>query len=143
MPCCPATALLGAPVLVGSCAYALAEGAAWHGAMADMPKRARKFYEVMAFAMVQGLVLNYLGLNAVKMLFWSAVWPPGSATDPACYPLDQQPQSDGKAREPAATQIFRLGYLCCYDCGRSGDVHYFLNDSAGECKASGKVVLGS
>jgi Mn2+/Fe2+ NRAMP family transporter len=27
----------------------------------------------MAFAMVLGPVLNYLGLNAVKMLFWSAV----------------------------------------------------------------------
>jgi NRAMP (natural resistance-associated macrophage protein)-like metal ion transporter len=67
------TGMLGVPVLVGSCAYAVAEGAAWHGSMADKPKRARKFYAVMAFAMVLGLVLNYLGLNAVKMLFWSAV----------------------------------------------------------------------
>jgi Mn2+/Fe2+ NRAMP family transporter len=60
-------------LVVGSCAYAVAEGAAWHGSMADKPKRARKFYAVMAFAMVLGLVLNYLGLNAVKMVFWSAV----------------------------------------------------------------------
>jgi Mn2+/Fe2+ NRAMP family transporter len=67
------TGMLGVPVLVGSCAYAVAEGAAWHGSMADKPKRARKFYAVMAFAMVLGLVLNYLGLNAVRMLFWSAV----------------------------------------------------------------------
>jgi NRAMP (natural resistance-associated macrophage protein)-like metal ion transporter len=67
------TGMLGVPVLVGSCAYAVAEGAAWHGSMADKPKRARKFYAVMAFAMVLGLVLNYLGFNAVKMLFWSAV----------------------------------------------------------------------
>jgi Mn2+/Fe2+ NRAMP family transporter len=67
------TGMLGVPVLVGSCAYAVAEGAAWRGSMADKPKRARKFYAVMAFAMVLGLVLNYLGLNAVKMLFWSAV----------------------------------------------------------------------
>jgi NRAMP (natural resistance-associated macrophage protein)-like metal ion transporter len=67
------TGMLGVPVLVGSCAYAVAEGAAWHGSMADKPKRARKFYAVMAFAMVLGPVLNYLGLNAVKMLFWSAV----------------------------------------------------------------------
>jgi NRAMP (natural resistance-associated macrophage protein)-like metal ion transporter len=35
--------MLGVPVLVGSCAYAVAEGAAWHGSMADKPKRARKF----------------------------------------------------------------------------------------------------
>jgi NRAMP (natural resistance-associated macrophage protein)-like metal ion transporter len=67
------TGMLGVPVLVGSCAYAVAEGAAWRGSMADKPKRARNFYAVMAIAMVLGLVLNYLGLNPVKMLFWSAV----------------------------------------------------------------------
>jgi NRAMP (natural resistance-associated macrophage protein)-like metal ion transporter len=67
------TGMLGVPVLVGSCAYAVAEGAAWRGSMADRPKRARNFYAVMALAMVLGLVLNYLGFNAVKMLFWSAV----------------------------------------------------------------------
>jgi NRAMP (natural resistance-associated macrophage protein)-like metal ion transporter len=67
------TGMLGVPVLVGSCAYAVAEGAGWRGSMADRPKRAHKFYAVMAVAMALGLVLNYLGFNAVKMLFWSAV----------------------------------------------------------------------
>ncbi|MEQ1472787.1 MAG: divalent metal cation transporter [Candidatus Acidiferrum sp.] len=67
------TGILGVPVLVGSCAYAVAEGAAWRGSMADRPKRARAFYAVMATAMALGLALNYLGFNAVKMLFWSAV----------------------------------------------------------------------
>jgi NRAMP (natural resistance-associated macrophage protein)-like metal ion transporter len=67
------TGMLGVPVLVGSCAYAVAEGAAWRGSMADKPRSARKFYGVMAVAMGLGLVLNYFGFNAVKMLFWSAV----------------------------------------------------------------------
>ena len=67
------TGMLGVPVLVGSCAYAVAEAAAWRGSMADTPKSARKFYAVMAIAMALGLALNYLGFNAVKMLFWSAV----------------------------------------------------------------------
>src|SRR6202171_1805557 len=67
------TGMLGVPVLVGSCAYAVAEGAAWRGSMADKPRSARKFYAVMAVAMALGLALNYLGFNAVKMLFWSAV----------------------------------------------------------------------
>jgi NRAMP (natural resistance-associated macrophage protein)-like metal ion transporter len=67
------TGMLGVPVLVGSCAYALAEAAMWRGSMADKPKSARKFYAVMSVAMAVGLVLNYLGFNAVKMLFWSAV----------------------------------------------------------------------
>src|SRR6266851_122163 len=67
------TGMLGVPVLVGSCAYTVAEGAAWRGSMADKPRSARKFYAVMAVAMALGLALNYVGFNAVKMLFWSAV----------------------------------------------------------------------
>ena len=67
------TGMLGVPVLVGSCAYAVAEGAGWRGSMADKPRDAGKFYAVMAVAMALGLVLNFAGLNAVKMLFWSAV----------------------------------------------------------------------
>jgi NRAMP (natural resistance-associated macrophage protein)-like metal ion transporter len=67
------TGMLGVPVLVGSCAYAVAEGTAWRGSMADKPRRARKFYLVMAVAMALGLAMNFAGLNAVKMLFWSAV----------------------------------------------------------------------
>jgi len=67
------TGMLGVPVLVGSSAYAVAEAANWRGSMSDRPKKARAFYGVMAVAMALGLALNYLGLNAVKMLFWSAV----------------------------------------------------------------------
>lgn len=67
------TGMLGVPVLVGCCAYAVAEGATWRGSMADRPESARAFYAVMATAMALGLALNYLGFNAVKMLFWSAV----------------------------------------------------------------------
>jgi NRAMP (natural resistance-associated macrophage protein)-like metal ion transporter len=67
------TGMLGVPVLVGSCAYTVAEAAAWRGSMADKPRSARKFYAVMAAAMALGLVLNFAGFNAVRMLFWSAV----------------------------------------------------------------------
>jgi NRAMP (natural resistance-associated macrophage protein)-like metal ion transporter len=67
------TGMLGLPVLVGSCAYAVAEGAAWRGSIADKPRKARKFYGVMAAAMALGLAINFAGFNAVKMLFWSAV----------------------------------------------------------------------
>jgi NRAMP (natural resistance-associated macrophage protein)-like metal ion transporter len=67
------TGILGVPVLVGSCAYAVSEAAQWRGSMSDRPKKAREFYGVMAVAMALGFALNYVGLNAVKMLFWSAV----------------------------------------------------------------------
>jgi NRAMP (natural resistance-associated macrophage protein)-like metal ion transporter len=67
------TGMLGVPVLVGSCAYAVTEGAAWRGSMSDKPGSAQKFYAVMAVAMALGLALNFFHFNAVKMLFWSAV----------------------------------------------------------------------
>jgi Mn2+/Fe2+ NRAMP family transporter len=67
------TGMLGVPVLAGSCAYAISEAAAFRGTLARTPQRARRFYTVIAGAMIIGLAFNYLGLNAVRMLFWSAV----------------------------------------------------------------------
>lgn len=68
------TGMLAVPVLAGSCAYAIAEGAKWRSASLNKkPYLARKFYAVISIAMVVGLALNYAGFNAVKMLFWSAV----------------------------------------------------------------------
>jgi len=65
--------MLGVPVLAGSCAYAIAEAADWVGSLEVHPPLAHGFYSVIAIAMALGLGLDYAGLNAVKMLFWSAV----------------------------------------------------------------------
>jgi NRAMP (natural resistance-associated macrophage protein)-like metal ion transporter len=67
------TGMLGVPVLAGSCAYAISEAAAWKASLERKPRGAKKFYGVLGAAMVIGLVINYAGLDAVKMLFWSAV----------------------------------------------------------------------
>ena len=67
------TGMLGVPVLAGSCAYAIAEASAWRGSLERKPRGAKKFYSVLGVAMLLGLAINYVGLNAVKMLFWSAV----------------------------------------------------------------------
>jgi NRAMP (natural resistance-associated macrophage protein)-like metal ion transporter len=68
------TGMLGVPVLAGSCAYAIAEAASWKAESLSMKARgAPAFYAVIAGAMVVGLALDFAGLNAVKMLFWSAV----------------------------------------------------------------------
>jgi len=67
------TGMLGVPVLAGSCAYAVAEAAAWRGSLERKPRGAKRFYTVIAIATVLGLVLNFAHLNAIKMLFWSAV----------------------------------------------------------------------
>jgi NRAMP (natural resistance-associated macrophage protein)-like metal ion transporter len=65
--------MLGVPVLAGSCAYAIAEAADWVGSLEVHPPLAHGFYAVIAVAMALGLGLDYAGLDAVKMLFWSAV----------------------------------------------------------------------
>jgi Mn2+/Fe2+ NRAMP family transporter len=67
------TGMLGVPVLAGSCAYAISEAAAWRGTLSRRPHGARRFYGVIAAAMILGLAFNYLGLNPVKVLFYSAV----------------------------------------------------------------------
>jgi NRAMP (natural resistance-associated macrophage protein)-like metal ion transporter len=68
------TGVLAVPVLAGSCAYAIAEAAAWrHASLASPPGRARKFYGVMAAAMFMGLALAYAGFNTIQLLFVTAV----------------------------------------------------------------------
>src|SRR5260370_3598319 len=67
------TGMLAVPVLAGSCAYAIAEAAAWRGSLARKPHSAKRFYGVRAAAMTIGLAIDYAGLDAVKMLFGTAV----------------------------------------------------------------------
>jgi NRAMP (natural resistance-associated macrophage protein)-like metal ion transporter len=67
------TGMLAVPVLAGSCAYALAEALAWRGSLNRQPRRAKKFYIVLGVAMALGIALNYAGLDAIKLLFTTAV----------------------------------------------------------------------
>jgi len=68
------TGMLAVPVLAGSCAYAIAEGAKWRDASLNLqPRLAAKFYTVIAVSILVGLAFDFAGINAVKMLFWSAI----------------------------------------------------------------------
>ncbi len=67
------TGMLGVPVLAGAAAYAVAEAGNWRGTLEDRPHLAKKFYAIVALAMILGLASIIAGFNAVKMLFWSAV----------------------------------------------------------------------
>jgi Mn2+/Fe2+ NRAMP family transporter len=67
------TGMLGVPVLAGSSAYAISEAMSWGASLDRKPKLAPKFYGVLAVAMVLGVALDRVGLDAVKMLFWAAV----------------------------------------------------------------------
>jgi NRAMP (natural resistance-associated macrophage protein)-like metal ion transporter len=65
--------MLGVPVLAGSSAYAVSEAFAWKSSMKEKPHSARGFYAVIALSMALGMAMNYVGWDAVAMLFWSAV----------------------------------------------------------------------
>jgi Mn2+/Fe2+ NRAMP family transporter len=67
------TGLLAVPVLAGSAAYAVAETFRWRASLESKPKQARKFYIVIAAATLIGVCLNFLGMNPIRALYWSAV----------------------------------------------------------------------
>ena len=67
------TGMLGVPVLAGSSAYAISEAMSWRASLESKPRLAPKFYGVLAIAVLIGVALDFIGLDAVKMLFWSAV----------------------------------------------------------------------
>jgi NRAMP (natural resistance-associated macrophage protein)-like metal ion transporter len=67
------TGLLAVPVLAGSAAYGVAETFRWRASLEARPKKAKQFYGVLAVATLIGLSLNFIGLNPIRALFWSAV----------------------------------------------------------------------
>jgi len=67
------TGLLAVPVLAGSAAYAVGEAAGWHVGLARKLRRAPTFYALIAGAFVVGVILNFVHIDPIKALFWSAV----------------------------------------------------------------------
>ena len=67
------TGLLAVPVLAGSAAYGVAETFRWRASLEMRPNKAKQFYGVLAVATLVGLALNFVGLNPIRALFWSAV----------------------------------------------------------------------
>ena len=64
---------LAVPVLSGSSAYALAEAFAWKYGLDRKPHQAKQFYAVIAVSTLIGVAINFLGINPIKALFWTAV----------------------------------------------------------------------
>lgn len=67
------TGALAIPVLAGSAAYAAGEALGWRIGLNKKFAKAKAFYGVMAMSAALGLGLTWLKLDAIKMLFWTAV----------------------------------------------------------------------
>jgi NRAMP (natural resistance-associated macrophage protein)-like metal ion transporter len=64
---------LAVPILVASGSYAVAELFGWRRGLDEKPERARSFYLVIALSTLAGMLINFLGINPIDALFWTAV----------------------------------------------------------------------
>jgi Mn2+/Fe2+ NRAMP family transporter len=64
---------LAVPVLAASASYALAETFHWKRGLDEKPDRARRFYAVIAASVLVGILVNFVGINPIDALFWTAV----------------------------------------------------------------------
>lgn len=65
--------LLAIPTLTGSAAYAFAETFKWRQGLDERFRGARPFYLVLIVSTVIGIAMDFLNINPVKALFWTAV----------------------------------------------------------------------
>ena len=65
--------LLAIPTLAGSTAYAFAETLGWRQGLDKDLKQARAFYALILLSTGLGVGLNFVGINPVKALYWTAV----------------------------------------------------------------------
>jgi len=64
---------LAVPVLTSSAAYAVAETFGWECRLDDKPREAKQFYLVIAASTLVGMLINFVGINPMSALFWTAV----------------------------------------------------------------------
>jgi NRAMP (natural resistance-associated macrophage protein)-like metal ion transporter len=66
------TGLLAVPVLAGSAAYALSEAFGWKAGLGRTFHEAPAFYLVIIVATLVGVLINFLPINPITMLYYSA-----------------------------------------------------------------------
>jgi NRAMP (natural resistance-associated macrophage protein)-like metal ion transporter len=66
------TGLLAVPVLAGSGAYALCEMLKWREGLELKFSRAKGFYLIIAFSIAVGLLINFIGIEPIKALYYAA-----------------------------------------------------------------------
>jgi len=67
------TGLLAIPTLAGSAAYAFAETFDWAYGLDQKFRQANSFYAVFIIATVVAIIVDFIGIDPIKALFWSAI----------------------------------------------------------------------
>lgn len=65
--------LLAVPVLTGSAAFAVAETFGWRSGLDEKPRHAKKFYAVIVVSTLVGIGIDFIGINPISALYWTAV----------------------------------------------------------------------
>jgi NRAMP (natural resistance-associated macrophage protein)-like metal ion transporter len=66
------TGLLAVPILAGSGAYAISEMMKWKEGLEFKFSRAKGFYSIIIVSILFGLALNFLDINPIRALYYSA-----------------------------------------------------------------------
>lgn len=67
------TGFLAVPILTGSAAYAVSEAFGWKAGLDEKPRHAKGFYAVIVASTLVGLLVDFVGINPIQALFWTAV----------------------------------------------------------------------
>ncbi len=67
------TGMLAIPVLAGSTSYAVSESFNWKNGLNHKLKQAHAFYGMLIISVLIGLGLNFIGIDPIKALIYSAV----------------------------------------------------------------------
>ena len=105
--------LLAVPVLAGSSSYAISETLGWKEGLYRKFNRAIGFYVVIILATLAGLAINFLGIDPIKALIFTAVFN-GIAAVPLLYMIAKVGNSSkimGQYKNSAVSNIFvRLAF---------------------------------
>lgn len=100
--------LLAIPVLAGSSAYAISETFGWKEGLYRKFKRAIGFYIVIIVATIVGLAINFLGIDPIQALIFTAVFN-GIAAVPLLWMISRvgnNPQIMGDYKNGLFSNIF-------------------------------------
>ncbi len=104
--------LLAVPVLAGSGAYALGEALGWTTGLDRKPLDAKAFYGTIAVSTFVGIGINFVGLDPIKALFWSAVINGVVAVPLMVIIMLMAMRQDVMGRFVLPRPLWAIGWLC-------------------------------
>ncbi len=104
--------LLAVPVLAASGAYALGEALGWTTGLDRKPLDAKAFYGTIAVSTMIGILINFIGLDPIKALFWSAVINGVVAVPLMAIIMLMAMRRDVMGRFVLPRPLWAMGWLC-------------------------------